>query len=77
MRHVLSRLRFFAWAVAVYAVANPRTAWRMLTARFTHKDSGPETGLSGAGVVAPLRPPPPIIVASMANVLPRIDVNET
>ena len=80
MRHAFKRFRFIAWAVmvsALYAIANPRTVWRMIASRNAHRDSRPDTGLSGAGVLAPVHPPPPIIVASMAKELPRTDDDET
>jgi hypothetical protein len=80
MRRTLRRLHFAAWAVfivAIYVFTNPRAMWRMVTARHDQRDAGPETGLSGAGVLAPLVPPPPIIVASISMELPRSDVNET
>jgi hypothetical protein len=79
MRRVFSRLQFAAWAVAVvalYALENPLTMFRMISGRHAERDAGPDTGLSGAGVLAPLNPPPPILFASVAMELPRSDVDE-
>ena len=40
-------------------------------------NSRPDSGLTGAGVFAPLVPPPPVLTGALAKELPRFDGDES
>jgi len=84
MRTILGHPRYASWIafvvlalVALYAGEDPRKALRLFAAAPPQANSRPDSGLCGAGVLAPLVPPPPVLTGSLAKELPRFDADET
>jgi hypothetical protein len=77
MRRVLANSYYAAWYAFDFLAAVARKAiWPFLVGR-AKRGSPPNSGLSGAGVLAPLLPRPPILTASLARQLPQFDGDET
>jgi len=84
MRKILGYPWFAVWiafavlvVVALYAGESPGKAWKLFSVSRSQGDSRPDAGFSGAGIPAPLFPRAPILVASLAKQLPRIDTDES
>ena len=77
MRRVLGHAYYAAWYAFDFLVAVARKAfWPFLAGR-AKRGSPPNSGFSGAGVLAPLLPQPPILSASLARQLPQSAGDET
>ena len=77
MRNVLGNSYYAAWYAFDALATVARKALRLFLATHTKRGSPPDAGFSGAGVLAPLLPQPPLLTASLAKQLPQSDGNET
>jgi hypothetical protein len=77
MRRILGHSYYAAWIAFDVLAIVARKALRLFSAAPTEGGSPPDTGFSGAGVLAPLLPRPPFLTASLAKQLPQSYGDET
>ena len=77
MRNIAGNFYYAAWYACDALAIAARKALRLLSAARTKRRSPPDSGLSGAGVLAPLLPRPPLLFASIAKQLPQSNCDET
>jgi hypothetical protein len=77
MRRVLGHSYYAAWIAFDVLATVTRKALRVFSATRTERGSPPDTGFSGAGVLAPLLPRPLLLTASLAKQLLQSDGDET